>query len=163
MSAKWRSGFRANIPANVAYEEVADLHQEYGLVKPNHVVDRARPKTNSLHPQFEWDDSYAAERYREDQARRLLRNLVVIVVEGEEEKEFSPAFISVTVQEGEGGDRGYVSVATVLTDDDMREQAINDTVKALNGLRRRYSALQRFVDILESMESMVLSELRLDS
>ena len=149
--ARWRQGFRGNIPASVAIAEVESIHKELGMVKPADVVDRARDKSNPLHPQFEWRDSVAAEKHRCQQARQMISNLVVVTIDGEEEGVLSPAYVSVITSE-ESGERGYVRVSCALNDDELRERALQDALRMLNGLRRRYSSLTRLVKLLDGVE-----------
>lgn len=60
-----------------AFEALGDTH---GLrLRAQHVVDAARPSTSPLHGRFEWRDDVAAERYRLDQAGRLIVKARVIV------------------------------------------------------------------------------------
>jgi hypothetical protein len=157
--AQWRKGFRANVPASVALLEVESIHAEQGVVKPADVVNRARNKKNPLHPHFEWNDSRAAERHREDQARRLLRNLVIITIEEGHEQPISPAYVSVTMSEEEGSERGYVRISRAMNDEELRDRALQDALKMLNGLRRRYAALERLVEILDGVELQLKEEL----
>jgi len=50
-----------------------------GILTPSAVVDEARPEDSPLHAAFEWDDSIAAEKYRLEQARRLLRQVGLFI------------------------------------------------------------------------------------
>lgn len=58
-----------------------------GRPKPRDVVAAARPAMSPLHRFFLWDDTEAAERYRERQARDLLLNIVVMRAERDAVKE----------------------------------------------------------------------------
>lgn len=156
--AKWRKGFRANITASVALVEIEAIHAEQGMVKPADVVNRARDKKNPLHPQFEWDDSVAAERHREMQARRILANLVIVTIDEGSKQDLGPAYVSVITSE-KSGERGYVRISDAMNDEEMRECALAEAVRMLNGLRRRYSALQRLVEILDGVELEIRAEL----
>lgn len=62
-------------------ERIADVS---GELEPHAVVDAARSEASPLHDYFEWDDSEAAEQYRQHQARHLIRSIRVVCVAGEE-------------------------------------------------------------------------------
>jgi len=55
------------------------LQDKHGRITPNSVVDDARDPDSPLHGFFQWDDSKAAEAYRLDQARALIRRFPVVV------------------------------------------------------------------------------------
>ena len=75
---------RFGIDAQEAGEELERIKQRDGTIVPAAVVDEARPEDAVLHPAFEWVDPVAAERYREIQARQLIKRVRVICPEPEE-------------------------------------------------------------------------------
>ena len=58
------------------------IENRQGRLDPQSVVAAARNKKSPLHKQFEWDDTKAAEKYRLEQARELIRLVRVEVVLG---------------------------------------------------------------------------------
>ena len=66
---------------------------EDGILEPESVVDAARDPKSAMHDQFNWDDSEAAHSYRLQQARALIKRVVVEVVRSDQEKVFVPSFI----------------------------------------------------------------------
>lgn len=79
IQASWRPGYRAKIPASVAAKRLSELAARSvdRIVTPKMIVDDARPEDSPLHPAFEWRDDVAAEKYREEQARAMVRALVI--------------------------------------------------------------------------------------
>jgi hypothetical protein len=153
-SAKWRPGYRNRVKAEIALVEIEKLEAARGIVTPRAVVDLARRKRNPLHPQFEWDDSVAAERHREQQARQMLANLVTVsIIAGEEVRE-APVYVSVHSPEHDG-QRGYMRVTKVVLNEDLRQEALEETQRMIRGLRRRFSALTGLVQLLEQFEDEV--------
>lgn len=69
---------------------LAELHQladaNGGDLTPDIVLDSARPSDSPLHKHFEWDDSVAAEQYRRNQARTLLRAYRLRIVDSAGER-----------------------------------------------------------------------------
>ncbi len=59
---------------NIAAELEA-IENERGQLKPEDVVTVAANPEHPLHDCFEWDDTMAAEQYRIDQARTLIRSV----------------------------------------------------------------------------------------
>jgi hypothetical protein len=75
---QWQKGYRAHVPAEVAAEELERIRDQHGKIEASTVVDLSRPDDAPLHPEFEWDDSRAAEEYRRDQARHMIRSIRVV-------------------------------------------------------------------------------------
>jgi hypothetical protein len=76
---------RFGIDAQEAGEELERIKQRDGTIRPAAVVDEARPEDAVLHPAFNWDDPDAAEKYREIQARQLIKKVRVICPEPTQE------------------------------------------------------------------------------
>jgi len=74
----YRSGFRSGkVPAEVAQQELERIERQYGRLDAGEVVDEARATDAPLHPEFEWDDTTAGERYRRMQASSLIRSVEI--------------------------------------------------------------------------------------
>ncbi len=68
-------------PDNKVARALEDLASpDDGSILAQDVVDAARPEGSPLHSHFTWDDSIAADAYRVEQARRLIRSYKVHVV-----------------------------------------------------------------------------------
>ncbi|MEX3950592.1 hypothetical protein AB4Y45_25525 [Paraburkholderia sp. EG287A] len=46
-----------------------------GVLMPRNVWQESKPVKHPLHPEFEWNDSTAADLYRDEQARALIRSV----------------------------------------------------------------------------------------
>lgn len=82
-----------------------------GILTPNAVVDDAKNPSSPLHDQFEWDNDVAAEKYRLEQARELIRK-VRVDIEVEEKTIRVPKYI----HEPAGDNQGYAEVVKVRND-----------------------------------------------
>lgn len=95
-------------------EKLADS----GLLKPADVVNAARDKSSPLHGHFCWDDGEAAERWREEQARQLIRNVRITVNAG------TPvavrAYVSLPTDREVGA--GYRRMTDIISSEFMRRQ-----------------------------------------
>jgi hypothetical protein len=108
--------------------------QAEGELRPKAVVDAARDKRHVLHPHFEWDDSVAAENFRLDQARNLIR---IVRVEDEDAKEGSTrAFVSINE-----GSTAYRPAADVKQSVNLQEALWRQAMKELDAFERRYAEL----------------------
>lgn len=67
---------------NLAGQELFRIRQKYKQLTPEAVVNEARKKDNPLHDYFIWDDRKAAEEFRKEQAREIIRFLRIEVPGG---------------------------------------------------------------------------------
>ena len=61
---EFKKGSRINVDANIAGAMCEQLENSIGLT-PKNLLDANRDEKAPLHNCFEWDDTEAAERYRE--------------------------------------------------------------------------------------------------
>ena len=105
-----------------------------GTLTPDAVVKDAKSVSSPLHTHFEWDDDVAANKFRLDQARRLIRSVRVDV-------EIDEIVVSTVryVHDPEAGDgeQGYVEAASLRGDVDLAREAL------ANELARVKAALDR--------------------
>lgn len=79
-AVRWRASFHApkGVSAVTAAEELDRIRAARGELTAAAVLDESRPEDAPLHAAFEWDDSKAAEHYRLQQSRQLIKAVVVI-------------------------------------------------------------------------------------
>lgn len=131
------------VPAGVAGSELSRIRAEQGrFFAPAAVVHASRPEDAPLHPVFEWDDRKAAAAHREEQAKYLIRNVLVVNPEKPEQQPMR-AFVSVEL-EGEG--HRYTTVAHAMSVPDLREQVLAQAQADMQAFARKY---QRFMDLSE--------------
>lgn len=121
---------------------VESLIEKHGSVRPMTLVNESRPADAVLHPVFEWDDTVAAERFREEQGRGVLKNLVVIspATEARSDPVELRAFVPVTIKKDE--DRGYVTIEEVLHTPDYLEEMLDRARRDLLSFERKYEMLK---------------------
>jgi len=125
--------------------ELKKIEQRKGIITPSSVVEAARDQTSPLHAHFTWDDTEAAEAYREWQARGLLKR-VTVKIEGKE----LPAFHNVVIQiTGDGERRGYVSTSIVLKDKGMTKQIIQQAIDELIFWEKKYADLKELSGVVD--------------
>lgn len=103
------------LTAQVVGETLADIEDRHGVIDPHTVVDESRPDSAPLHPVFEWRDEIAAERWRVEQARRIVRSVEIVA-----EDRSQPTQIAYVNIQSQGG---YVSAAAVRSQPDLFEEA----------------------------------------
>ena len=150
----WKLNVRAD--AQKVGEELEALNEQHnGLVTPQHVVDAAKSEGSEMHPLFTWDDSEAAKRHRQSEARYIMRNIMVVVHStGEKDVNDAPktipirGFVNATTERG----RGYMPIMIGMADSETREQIVETALKELASWRRKYEALEELAKVFDAID-----------
>ncbi len=120
-----------------------------GLLRPEDVVEAARPLWHPLHRRFTWDDTRAADLYRLEEARKLIR---VTVQYAELDHEVMPVrcFVSLTPDRAEEGG-GYRETAVVMNNRSFREQLLADARAEMESFQRKYARLTELAEVFRAM------------
>jgi hypothetical protein len=137
------------VAAQAVGEHIEQLEKSHGKITPKIVLDSARDENSLLHPCFEWDDAIAAEKYREDQAGRILRNLVVKI-----ESNVQPATVRAFVNIKTQSTSAFLSIAKVLQDDALRDQMLEDALRDLKAFRDKYATLSELTGVFAAIDAL---------
>lgn len=123
-----------------------------GALTPGDVVNAARSKESVLHQHFEWDDVVAAEHYRHDQARDLIR---LIRVEDEATEDgTSRAFVSVKLNDV----TAYRHIDAVRKSADFQMALLAQAERDLEAFERRYQALAAVCKLVSSVRDAIRAQ-----
>ncbi len=115
-------------------EELARIGAQHeGRLKPDDVVSAARAPDNPLHRHFEWNDEAAAEAYRLDQARSIIRVVRVADVDDEPKR----AYVSISDKAG----TAYRAIGEVRTSVDLQARLLAQAEKDLEAMEKRYRSI----------------------
>lgn len=128
-------------------ETLEHIERRHGAVTPDVVVVAARNPDSPMHPYFTWDDEEAADKRRLDEARELIRSVVVVVIvrdsEGKEQQRTARAFVTLR-QRGRRETEPYYTTARVMSNTEMREEFLAIALSEAQSWMRRY---QEFVEL----------------
>lgn len=128
--------------------KLADKHD--GVLQPEVVVRAAARETSPLHKCFEWDDSKAAEAFRLEQARCIIRASVEILSNGKDEIP-TRVFVSLTPDRGQ---EGYRITSQVCSDAELYAQMLADAKEEMNCFRRKYARISELSGVFAAMEAV---------
>jgi hypothetical protein len=120
-----------------------------GLLRPEDVVQAAKPKSSPLHNRFDWDDGTAAHNWRLEQARHIIR-VFVQVLETDKGTAESRVFVALSSDKSSGG--GYRVLTDVLCDDILRKALLQDAYEDMRRFTQKYSALKELADVFNAMD-----------
>lgn len=127
-------------------EELQAIYESNGKLTPTIVVDVARSADHPLHSRFNWDDTDAAECWRRDQAKRLIRS-VRITYRTPNEKDSGAsvrAFQAVHTEEG----NVFKPSEEVVQDEFLTKLVLSEMTRDWQALKRRYERFAEFTAMI---------------
>jgi hypothetical protein len=129
--------------ANEVGQHLERLREKFkGELTPEDVVADAENHNSPLHSFFEWDDSEAAQQWRLQQARGLIRSVVAIVINQDEPVKRVQAFVHVP----EPGAPHYRATDHAMSQERTRELVLRQAWKEFQAWRKRYEHLEELAD-----------------
>ena len=136
--------------------ELKALRREHGgHLTPAQLLAHAASPRSALHALFEWDDTVAAQRYREQQAARVLR--VVARVVASATRETTVVARTVASQELPPRPTAFKPPLPPARTKAERAQQLQEALDDLRILRRRYGQLEELDVVWKAMERVSTS------
>lgn len=151
----WARGSHHKANPQLAGEVCAKLESEGGLT-PTRLVDASRPEDAPLHDEFEWDDTVAAERYRETQASQVIRHITTVKV-NDEETPVVRSFVSIQTRDDDDEriKNTYIGTYRALSEPDTREMVLNRAMSELGSFRRKYATLKELSGVIAAIDEAI--------
>ena len=124
-----------------------DIRRRRGVLTAEVVVDESRAEDAPLHTHFEWDDAEAGERYRQQQARELIRSVKIRYVEPSGTQAETRGFVSVARADLPA--REYVPIEEVAADPVLAKIALRDAEREWRTMLARYRHLEGFLELVQ--------------
>lgn len=131
-------------------KELDDIERRHGKILPSVVVQAARDKKSAMHTWFDWDDSSAAQKYRLEQARSLIR-IVVTTVNTPNATPFQ-TYVSLKSDRYNGG--GYRSITRVLSDKERTRQMLQQALDELETFKLKYNQIKALKPVFSAADSV---------
>lgn len=128
-------------------DQLEAVRDKYGKLTPAVVVDAARPIKHPLHSRFEWDDTVAAEKWRQEQAGGLIRSYRITYAESADGPKTVRGYIAVRGGEG-SSDSEYMRTEDVMADPFLRKLALSELKRDVSALKSKYAHLEEFAAVL---------------
>ena len=138
MKYKYSGHVPIKVRAEVVGNEIGKLiNRNKGMLTAQELVTAATPPTSKLHDCFEWDNKEAAKQYRLEQARRLIRAVIVYEGPTEDKEEIHyRAFPNIEADEG----NYYTTMARVTRTPKLRKQLGDQILRDLEYLMEKHEA-----------------------
>ena len=145
MTYQWKSTSRIKTNAQTAGEVCEALEKTVGLTAKT-LLDASRPEDAPLHNEFEWNDSVAAEKYREDQARYIIRMLCI----ESEQKDTPPvrAFFTISPESP------YENIQRIVSNPEKRTSLLEMAFAEFKAFEAKYKAVSEFTPVFVAFYSI---------
>jgi hypothetical protein len=128
-------------------DHIQQIYDDHGRLTPEIVVDEARSTSHPLHAHFDWDDNSAAESWRREQARQLIRSVRIAYRKPSDGEQLSVrAFHSIRSEDG----YAYRPADEIIQDPLATKILLADMRREWQALRSRYERFVEFVDMVRA-------------
>ena len=134
--------YKAN--AETIYNEIMSIGE---TVRPSDVVELARDENTALHNLFTWDDSVAAERYREHEAGCILRNIVIVNKDKAEDDKDKAVVVRAIMSTNERT-KEYTTVQRIVTNKDYYTRLLAAALAELTAFKKKYETLSGDLEVV---------------
>ena len=124
-----------------------------GELTPEDILADAKHDNSPLHSFFEWSDSAAAQQYRLQQARGLIRSVVAVYVQPDRPAIRTRAYVHVARP---GDEPHYREASHAMSQKSTRDDVLKRALGELIGWQRRYSELLEFAEFCDTIDQLRL-------
>lgn len=122
-----------------------------GVLQAEDVVKEAEQKHNVLHNLFDWNDSIAANKWRLEQARLLIR-VCVTYLGGDKNKPYK-VFVSLS-EDRTRGEGGYRELESVMSNKSYRQILLQDALNEMELFREKFYKLKELANVFKVMNKV---------
>lgn len=138
---RWKVNLYGNADAQKVYEEIGEE-----TTTPEEILEKAKDPNSELHKCFEWDDKKAAYKYRLQQARTIMCNLVFV---SRDEKDEVRTFYNLTFEKAE-----YHPTTMILQKPDEYKALLEKAKGELYAFKKKYAMLKELKKLFDDIEAL---------
>lgn len=147
--ARFQAG--ANTDAKVVGEHLEFLRKQHkGELTPADVLADARHDNSPLHSFFEWDDGVAAEQFRLQQARGLIKSVIAVYVREDKPAVRTKMFVHVP----EPSAPHYRETSHAMSQAKTRKMVLDRAWNELKAWKARYRDLEEFAGLVQIIDTI---------
>lgn len=143
------------VPAQAVGELFERLQNTEEGLTPSSVLNASRSEDSLLHSSFEWDDAIAGEKYRLNQARHIIQNIVVVERTTDQEERTKVADRAYVVTSGYKS--AYVALDCALSNAEWRNHLLNQARTDMEIFEAKYRRLSELADVIKVMDNKIKS------
>lgn len=144
MSYTWKvSTYKQD--ANMVAQYIGTLGNDFTM---HDIVEMARPRGHYMHDMFEWNNSIAGEKYREEQARKIVRLLVVY---NDEKQEVTPVRVFYSNPDKP---KVFTPTTVIIRNEDNYQKLLKTALAELQAFRRKYASLSELSGVFDAIDEL---------
>ena len=141
----WKVNGLYKADAEAVYSEITALGDSFS---PEQIVEAARDEKSELHKCFTWDDTVAAEKWRQHQARVLVAQLVVRAETTDKEP------VAVRVISSTGARNEYAPTVKLIEIEQSYSDMLARAINELRAFQQKYKAIKELREIFEAIDDL---------
>lgn len=149
----WKAGTQFPVEAKVAADTIRSLQKTLGkdAITAKELLDDSRAENAPLHCCFTWDDTVAAEKWRIEEAHKIIRSIEVEIIR--EDKPSTNTRLFVNVQPVAPKKQGeFVAFEVALGNKNYRQQVLHNALIELRAFQRKYSTYSELASVFKSID-----------
>ena len=140
-AVRWKVNLYGDADAQKVYEEIGEDN-----TTPEEILEKAKDPNSELHKCFEWDDKKAAYKYRLQQARTIMCNLVFV---SDDEEDEVRTFYNLTFEKAE-----YHPTKLILQKPDEYKVLLEKAKGELFAFKKKYAMLKELKKLFQEIDSL---------
>ena len=153
MAIEWLMKDYYKADAETVYKEITSIGEDFS---PEQIVAKAKDPKTELHKCFEWDDKVAAQLYRLETARQIVRFLVIKKDNQEDDGNDRPSHIRACVSKNDKSGR-FEPINVVVRNQDKYEKLLAQALSELEQFKRKYSTIKELDVILKVIDELLVA------
>lgn len=141
--AKWHINGLYKADAQKVADEILTIGE---TANPKQILDKARDERTELHKCFTWDDGIAAEKWRLQEARQIVCNIVFERAE--------PETAPVRVFHKINSNDGYKSIEKIIVDKTEYKELLKQAKSDLMSFQRKYKGLAELEEVFTAIDRL---------
>ena len=146
---EWKVKGLYPVSADTAADVINGCQDQNGYISAASVVEVSRPSNAPLHCCFEWDNNAAAEKWREQQARVMIKNLVTVEIT-DDKRESVKTFVHVAADDN----KGYKLLNVALHSENDREYVLKAAKRELAAFMEKYRRLSELAEVFAAIRKV---------
>lgn len=148
MGVSWVYGSHFKTDATVAKGVMDQLASE-GRLTPAELVEVSRPEDAPLHNEFEWNDSIAARKWREQTGRVMIASIQV-VADAEEDQKPVRAYFNIEKTSAE-----YIPTEIIFSDEAKKNRLLEIAKRELRSFKVKYITLTELAGVMNAIDDLM--------
>ena len=145
---EWGTFEHAEDPQKIG-EYIEGVEEKEGKIDPKRLVELAKDRENIMHEMFLWDDSLAAQKFREHEARKILGNLKVTIIEAKVDQ--VRAFVNIR----DNGNSTYKSMEIVMNTPKDLDYVISQAKRELQSFTKKYAKYKKLKGVVDKIQLVI--------